>query len=187
MNPNPPDSIMSTVLTNPNQNATRFHRWPRRRRWTEGNVSSRAEEARMSKTPIVYRSTHRVQFSELDPYNHVGTGRYATYFVDHRMEGLRDHVGWDLKTLAALPFMTWVRRVEIDFLRPARGDDEITITSFVREFRGPDAIIECTMVDSSGSEVSRCLMTVAHVDKETNRATDWPPDRMALFFGDEAA
>ena len=43
----------------------------------------------MSKAPIVYRSTHRIKFSELDPYNHVSTGRYATYYVDHRMEGLR--------------------------------------------------------------------------------------------------
>jgi acyl-CoA thioester hydrolase len=25
-------------------------------------------------------------------------------------------------------------------------------------------------------------MTVAHVDKTTNRATDWPPELMALFF-----
>jgi acyl-CoA thioester hydrolase len=29
-------------------------------------------------------------------------------------------------------------------------------------------------------------MTVAHVDRETNRATDWPPDRMAVFFEKEA-
>ena len=104
----------------------------------------------MAKAPIVYRTTHRIKFSELDPYNHVSTGEYATYFVDHRMEGLRDYVGWDLKTLGTLPFMVWVRRMEIDFLRPAHGDQEITITSFVREFRGPDALIECTMVDSEG-------------------------------------
>ena len=136
----------------------------------------------MAKVPIVYRSTHRIQFSELDPYNHVSTGKYATYYVDHRMEGLRDNVGWDLKTLATLPFMVWVHRMEIDFLRPARGDQEITITSFVREFRGPDALIECTMVDSAGTNVSRCLMTVAHVEKKTNHATDWPPDLMELFF-----
>jgi len=101
------------------------------------------------------------------------------------MEGLRDYVGWDLKTLATLPFMVWVRRMEIDFLRPARGDQEITITSFVREFRGPDALIDCTMVDSTGTNVSHCLMTVAHVDKKTNRATDWSPDLMALFFEKE--
>jgi acyl-CoA thioester hydrolase len=139
-----------------------------------------------AETPIVFKSTHRIKFSELDPYNHVGTGRYATYFVDHRMEGLRDRIGWDLKTLATLPFMTWVRRLEIDFLRPARGDQEITITSFVSEFRGPDAVIECTMTDAAGKPLSSCLMTVAHVDKETNRATDWPPDLRALFFEKEA-
>jgi acyl-CoA thioester hydrolase len=136
----------------------------------------------MSKTPIVYKTTHRVKFSELDPYNHVSTGNYATYYVDHRMEGLSKNVGWDLKTLGTLPFMTWVRRMEIDYLRPLRGDQEITITSFVSEFRGPDAIIECAMVDSAGKTVSRCLMTVAHVDKATNRSKDWPPDLMALFF-----
>ena len=141
----------------------------------------------MSKAPIVYKSTHRIQFSDLDPYNHVSTGKYATYFVDHRMEGLRDNVGWDLRTSATLPFMIWVRRMEIDFLRPARGDQEITITSFVREFRGPDALIECTMVDSVGPNVSRCLMTVAYVDKETNRAADWPPDISAVFFEKETA
>jgi len=136
----------------------------------------------MSKAPIVYKSTHRIKFSELDPYGHVSTGNYATFFADHRMEGLRNHVGWDLKVLATLPFMVWVRRMEIDYLRPARGDQEITITSFVREFRGPDALIECTMVDSAGKNVARCLMTVAHVDKKTNRATDWPPELMEIFF-----
>jgi acyl-CoA thioester hydrolase len=115
----------------------------------------------------------------------MGTGKYATYFVDHRMEGLRDFIGWDLKSLGALPFMVWVRRLEIDFLRLARGDQEITITSFVREFRGPDALIECTMVDSTGKNVSRCLKTAAYVDKETNRAADWPLDLMALFFEKE--
>jgi len=136
----------------------------------------------MTHTPIVYKTAHRIKFSELDPYNHVSTGNYATYFTDHRMEGLRDNVGWDLKTLGTLPFMTWVRRLEIDFVRPARGDQEITISSFVREFRGSDALIDCSMLDAAGKQVSRCVMTVAHVDKQTNRATDWPLELMALFF-----
>jgi acyl-CoA thioester hydrolase len=136
----------------------------------------------MSKTPIVYQSTHRIKFSDLDPYHHMGTALYSAYYVDHRMNGLREHIGWDLKTLAKLPFMVWVRRMEVDFIRPAVGDQEITITSFVREFRGPDAHIECSMVDETGKPVSRCLMIVAYVDKGTNRAMDWPADTMALFF-----
>ena len=140
----------------------------------------------MSTTPIVYRSTHRIRFSELDPFNHVSTGRYATHFVDHRMACLRDHLGWDLKTLEKLGFATWVRKMEIEFLRPVRADQEIVITSYVREFRGSDAIIECTMADAAANPLSRCSMSVAHVDKETNRATEWPPDLRALFFEKEA-
>ena len=136
----------------------------------------------MSQVAIVYKTKQRVKFSELDPYNHVSTGNYATYFTDHRMEGLCNHLGWDLKTLGTLPFMTWVRRLEIDFLRPARGDQELSISSFVRDFSGPDALIECSMLDAAGKPVARCLMTVAHVDKQTNRATDWPPELAALFF-----
>jgi acyl-CoA thioester hydrolase len=136
----------------------------------------------MSPAPLLFSSTHRIRFSDLDPYNHVSTANYATYFVDHRMQGLRDFIGWDLATLETLPFMVWVRRLEIDFVRPAGSDQEITITSFVREFRGTDALIECSMLDTAGKTLARCLMTVAHVDKETRRATDWPPERMALFY-----
>ena len=136
----------------------------------------------MPNTPIGYKSTHTVRFSDLDPYNHLRTAVYSAYFVDHRIDGLREIAGWDLKTLAKLPFMTWVRRLEVDFLQPAEGDQEITITSFVREFRGPDAHIDCTMADHAGKALSRCLMIVACVDKNTKRAMDWPADAMALFF-----
>jgi len=42
------------------------------------------------------------------------------------------------------------------------------------------------MVDAAAKSLSRCLMTVAYVDKATNRAADWPPDVMALFFEKDA-
>lgn len=135
--------------------------------------------------PIIFKTTHRVRFSDLDLYNHMSTARYAAYYVDHRMEGLRDELGWNLKALGALPFMVVVRRLEVDFIRPALGDQEITIRSFVRDFHGPDAIIECAMVAAAGKEVSRCLMTVAYVDRETNRTADWPERVAALFFEKE--
>lgn len=137
--------------------------------------------------PIVFETTHRIRFSDLDLYNHMSTARYAAYYVDHRMEGLRGRLGWDVKTIGALPFMAVVRRLEIDFIRPARGDQEIVIRSFVRDFRGPDAVIECAMTDAAGKDVSRCLMTVAYVDRDTKRAADWPADVAALFFQKESA
>jgi acyl-CoA thioester hydrolase len=138
--------------------------------------------AQMTRTPLVFTTTHRVQFSELDPYNHVGTGRFAVYYVDHRMQGLSQRIGWDVATLATLPFAVWVRRLEIDFIRPVLADQDITITSFVREFRGSDAFIECTMADAAGNPLSRAVMVVACVDKTTSRGTDWPEGATALFY-----
>ena len=135
----------------------------------------------MSK-PIVYKTTHRILFSDLDPYDHVSTANYATYFVDHRMAGLSENLGWDVAALRTLSFMMFVRKMEIDFLRPAQGGQEIVITSFVRDFQGVDAIIELNMVDAKGKTLSRCVMTCAHVDRQTQRASDWPADVVALFF-----
>jgi acyl-CoA thioester hydrolase len=141
----------------------------------------------MTRTPLIFTTTHRVQFSDLDPYNHVGTGRFAAFFIDHRMQGIRERIGWDVATLASLPFAAWVRRLEIDFVRPVLADQVVTITSFVREFRGPDAIIECTMADEARKTLSRALMIVACVDKSTNRSTDWPADVVGLFYEREGA
>jgi acyl-CoA thioester hydrolase len=138
--------------------------------------------AAMTSRPVVYETTHRIAFSELDPFQHVSTGNYARYFTDHRMEGLAKYAGWDVSTLGTLGFMTWIRRMEIDFIRSVGADQEISITSFVREFDGPDAMIECTMTDASGTTVATCLMVVAHVDARTRRATAWPDDLQALFF-----
>jgi acyl-CoA thioester hydrolase len=135
----------------------------------------------MSK-PIVYKTTHTILFSDLDPYDHVSTANYATYFVDHRMAGLSENLGWDVAALRTLSFMMFVRKMEIDFLRPAQGGQEIVITSFVRDFQGVDAIIELNMVDAKGKTLSRCTMTCAHVDRQTQRASDWPADVVALFF-----
>jgi acyl-CoA thioester hydrolase len=132
--------------------------------------------------PIVFRSTHRIRFSDLDPYNHMSTANYATYYIDHRMQGLRDRLGWGTDQLASAPFAVWVRRMEIDFVRPAQADQEITITSFVREFSGADATIECTMADAAGKTLSRCLMIVAHVDRATSRANDWPEGLKERFY-----
>lgn len=44
----------------------------------------------MPKVPAVYRSTHRIKFSDLDPYKHMRTAMHAAYYVDHRMSALRN-------------------------------------------------------------------------------------------------
>ncbi|WP_213434661.1 MULTISPECIES: acyl-CoA thioesterase [Lysobacteraceae] len=132
-------------------------------------------------TPATHTTTHRIRFSDLDPYRHMRTAMYPAYYVDHRMEALREQAGWDLRTLEGLPFMTFVKRIEVDFIRPVVGDQVVTIASFVRAFVGADALIDCTMTDARGAIASKCRMVVAYVDKATQRSADWPADVRALF------
>jgi acyl-CoA thioester hydrolase len=139
----------------------------------------------MPGNPAVCSNTQRINFSDLDPYRHMRTAMYAACYVDHRMHALRDQAGWDLMTLERLPFMAFVRRLDVEFFRPPVGDQEITITSFVREFAGPDAHIECSMSDEHGKVASRCHMVVAYVGKGTNRSADWPADVAAFFLEKE--
>lgn len=141
----------------------------------------------MSRKGIVYTTKHQVRFADLDPYQHMATEHYGGYFMEHRMSGLRENVGWDLKTLNTLPFAVWIRRMEIDFVRPVAGDSVLTITSAVREFRGPDAIIDCTMVDQNGKTNAKCMMIACCVDKKSMRPTDWTPELMDRFFEPETA
>lgn len=136
----------------------------------------------MSKISAIYKSMHRIKFSDLDPYKHMRTAMYSAYYVDHRMSALREQAGWDLRTIESLPFMTFVRRLDIEFIRPVVGDQEISIMSFVREFVGSDAHIECNMSDESGRMVSQSHMVVSYVDKGTNRSADWPTGIMDLFY-----
>jgi acyl-CoA thioester hydrolase len=140
------------------------------------------EERSMATVPKVFRTNHRIKFSDLDPYNHMTSGQYAIYYVDHRMQGLKECIGWGATELEAAPFMVFVRRMEIDYVRPVLPHVEITITSFVREFRGTDAIIECTMADGAGKTLSRCLMTATYIDRPTTRPADWPAETRALFY-----
>jgi acyl-CoA thioester hydrolase len=134
------------------------------------------------KKPVEFKTSHRVKFSQLDPYQHMNSEHYSSYFLDHRMIGLRENLGWDLKTMITLPFAVYLKRIEVDFMRPAFGDQEIFITSFVREFIGANANIECNMADANGKNISRCVMVAACIDKKTNKPMDWPEETVALFF-----
>ncbi|MER6434619.1 thioesterase family protein [Streptomyces sp900105245] len=74
---------------------------------------------------IVWKTVHHIKFSDLDLFGHMGTGRYASYFVGHRMQSLATDIGWDIEKLEDVGFMMWMRRIEIDFLRPVHANQSV--------------------------------------------------------------
>jgi len=141
----------------------------------------------MAKVPVVWKNKFRVKFAELDPYRHVAAEIYSGYYMDHRYTVLRENIGWDFKTIMKLPFAIWVQKMDIEYLLPIFGDEEITVSSFIREFVGFQAFTEFEMTNSQGAVVSRCKIVGACIDKKTLRPMDWPPEVVALAFKEEGA
>ena len=135
----------------------------------------------MSERPAVHRTTHRIRFSDLDPYGHMRTAAYGAYFIDHRMDAIRELAGWDIRRLAELPFLVFTKRMEVDFVRPVSGDQVVTITSVAQGFEGADALIECVMEDERAATMARCRFVFTYIDRATGRPADWPPEAVEPF------
>lgn len=134
------------------------------------------------KKSVKFLTRHRAKFSQIDPYGLMHNQYYLDHFMDHRMTGLREHLGWDLQTLQKLPFNLIVKSVKIDFLRPIKGDAEFSIESQVNEINGVNCDISCKMLSAENKILSECQMTVLAVDSKTMRPCDWPEDVKMKFF-----
>ena len=134
------------------------------------------------KKPIKFQTRHRAKFSQIDPYGLMHNQYYLDHFMDHRMTGLRENLGWDLQTLQRLPIQLIVKSVKIDFLRPIKGDVEFVIESQVNDMAGVNCEISCKMQSLDGKTLSECQMTVVALDSKTLRPCEWPDDIKGLFF-----
>ena len=141
----------------------------------------------MAKVPVVWKTKSRVKFYELDAYRHLGAAQYASYFMEHRYAGARENMGWDFATIMKLPYAIWVQKLDIEYLLPVFGDEEISISSFVREYKGFQAFVELEMTNSQGGVVSRCKMVGVCIEKKTLRPMDWPAEVVAASFKEDGA
>jgi acyl-CoA thioester hydrolase len=110
----------------------------------------------------------RVRTYECDSYNHVNNAVYLHYLETARYEFLKD-IGFDYKEMISRGYGVYVARIEIDYQKPARADEEIVIESepvkkgavsgIIRQTirRGEDVIVTAKVtwvfVDAKGAPV----------------------------------
>jgi len=80
-----------------------------------------------------FKNQIRVRYADADPMNVVYYGNYAQYFEVGRVESLRA-LGISYKVIEDLGIMLPVVELNVKYLRPARYDDLLTITTQLREF-----------------------------------------------------
>ena len=137
------------------------------------------------KNAIEFVTRTRGKFAHLDPYGIMHNEYYQGYFMDHRMNGLRENLGWDLAGLQKLPIRLIVKSVTINYMKPVRGDIELEIRSKVNSFNGILCEISCQMYSLEKALLSECHMTVVAVDSKTLKPCDWPEDIKTLFYQNE--
>jgi acyl-CoA thioester hydrolase len=83
----------------------------------------------------------RVRTYECDSYGHVNNANYLNYLEFARYEFLRD-IRFDYPALLKAGFGIYIARVEIDYRRSAKTDDELCIKSWPVKKGAVSGVIE---------------------------------------------
>ncbi len=79
-----------------------------------------------------HRTTLRVRFGELDPYNHVNHAVYLAYLEAGRTEAMED-AGIAIQDLAAMGWNVVITDVVVKFKAPAVAGDTLTIETGIEQ------------------------------------------------------
>ncbi|NJL35345.1 MAG: acyl-CoA thioesterase [Leptolyngbyaceae cyanobacterium SM1_4_3] len=86
-----------------------------------------------------YKTQLRVRYHEMDALGHVNNAVYQHYLEQAAIEH-SEYLGLNLDRYRELGGWFIMRRVEIDYLRPAIAGDILEVTTWVHEMRGTRAV-----------------------------------------------
>jgi len=118
----------------------------------------------------------RVYWEDTDAGGVVYHAGYLRFLERARSEWMRA-LGIDqsaFKQSSGLAFM--VRDMQIDFLKPALLDDELSVTVEVKERRAASILFAQTILRADGGSIIRAKVRVACVDIQRMRAVPIPID-----------
>ncbi|MBW4636835.1 MAG: acyl-CoA thioesterase [Gloeocapsa sp. UFS-A4-WI-NPMV-4B04] len=81
----------------------------------------------------------RVRHYEMDALGHVNNAIYQNYLEQAAVEH-SEHLGLTLELYRKLGGIFVMRRIEIDYLRPAVAGDRLQVTTWLEEMRGSRAV-----------------------------------------------
>ncbi|KYC41583.1 4-hydroxybenzoyl-CoA thioesterase [Scytonema hofmannii PCC 7110] len=85
-----------------------------------------------------FKTLLRVRHYEMDALGHVNNAVYQNYLEQAAIEH-SEHLGLTLDVYRELGGMFVMRRVEIDYLRPAIAGDTLEVATWLKEMRGTRA------------------------------------------------
>jgi acyl-CoA thioester hydrolase len=122
----------------------------------------------------------RVRYGETDRMGYVYYGNHALYFEVGRVEMLRA-MGYPYDEMERDGIMCPVTFLDVRYVRPALYDEELTVTTTVKEKPTQFIHFQVEIHNQNNKLVSTGNVTLAFVDAQTRRKCD-APDRILNLF-----
>jgi len=110
----------------------------------------------------------RVRYAETDQMKYVHHGNYPEYFEMGRIEWLRE-LGISYKKMEESGIMLPVINLNINYLKPAKYDDLLTITTSLKELPSARITFEYEITNEENQLLTTATTTLVFVDMETGR------------------
>lgn len=123
---------------------------------------------------LSHYTNFRVRYSETDQMGYVYYGNYAQYFEVGRVEWLRN-LGISYKTMETEGIMLPVINLHINYLKPAKYDDLLTLKTTILKKPGIRIDFSYELFNEQQELLVTAATTLVFVDMSKNKPTKCPP------------
>nr|WP_198524981.1 MULTISPECIES: tol-pal system-associated acyl-CoA thioesterase [Serratia] len=134
--------------------------------------------SRVSNT--LFRWPVRVYYEDTDASGVVYHARYVAFFERARTEMLRQH-NFHQQQLLSEQVAFVVRRMTVDYLAPARLDEQLEVQSEITSLRGASLTFAQRIVNSDGALLSQADVLIACIDPHQMKPRALPKSIVAEF------
>ena len=137
----------------------------------------------MNKEP---QSIYTVRFSDCDLFGHLNNARYLDYFLNAREDHLKSYYQLDLATYYLKGIGWLVGSHEINYLKPAKYNEEVTIKSSLIKANDQYLLVEMQMTNVEETALKAVIWTrFIPVNVKTGKRENHPNDFMEFAKGIE--
>ena len=130
--------------------------------------------------PFTHETKIRVRYVETDQMGVVWHGNYLQYFEIGRTEALRD-CGWSYRGLEEAGIMLPLVEAHLEYARPAKYDDLLTVKTMVREPPTARLRFDYEVYNEAGEILTTGYTVLGFVDAKTRRPCR-PPAKLRELF-----
>ncbi|WP_288401194.1 tol-pal system-associated acyl-CoA thioesterase [uncultured Serratia sp.] len=128
----------------------------------------------------LFRWPVRVYYEDTDASGVVYHARYVAFFERARTEMLRQH-NFHQQQLLSEQVAFVVRRMTVDYLAPARLDEQLEVQSEITCLRGASLMFAQRIVNSDGALLSQADVLIACIDPHQMKPRALPKSIVAEF------